>query len=177
MLFRSSGLILLWERAIRVGDWIVVGADEGYVRRINVRSTEIETFDRLTVIVPNSNLVSGVVKNWVRGDKVGRVKIAIVLGNDADTQKARDILVDCAKASDAVLRIPAPQVLFDAIAATQSTLELLCFVDDVETSARIRSDLLFDIHKRFKDAALVGVLPPPPVPVVVNVRGAAVESG
>ena len=72
-----SGLILLWERVIRVGDWVVVGDEQGYVKRINVRSTEIETFDRATMIVPNSNLVAGVVKNWLRGDKVGRIKIAI----------------------------------------------------------------------------------------------------
>ena len=67
-----SGLILLWERAVRVGDWIVVGADQGFVRRINVRSTEIETFDRAQVIIPNSNLVSGVVTNLVRNDRSGR---------------------------------------------------------------------------------------------------------
>ena len=64
-----SGLILLWERAVRVGDLVVVGSDQGYVTRINVRSTEIETIDRATVIVPNSNLVSGVVKNWLRNDR------------------------------------------------------------------------------------------------------------
>ena len=70
-----SGLILLWERAVRVGDWVVVGSDQGYVRKINVRSTEIETFDRAAVIVPNSNLVSGVVKNLMRADRVGRLTI------------------------------------------------------------------------------------------------------
>ena len=166
-----SGLILLWERAIRVGDWIVVGEDQGYVRRINVRSTEIETFDRLTVIVPNSNLVSGVVKNWVRGDRVGRVRVTMVLGNETDTEAARDLLVASARAHESVLRIPAPAVVFAAIGPSSSTLDLFCYVDDVETSARIRSDLLFDIHKRFKAAALVGVLPPPPVPAVVNVLG------
>ena len=68
-----SGLILLWERPIRVGDLMVVGDNEGYVRRINVRATEIETFDRSTVIVPNSNLISGVVKNRVRSDRIVRV--------------------------------------------------------------------------------------------------------
>ena len=72
-----SGLILLWERAIRVGDWVVMGDDQGYVKRIDVRSTEIETFDRATMIVPNSNLVTGVVKNWLRDNKVGRIKIAL----------------------------------------------------------------------------------------------------
>ena len=71
-----SGLILLWERGIRVGDWIVVGAEQGFVRRINARSTEIETFDRATLIVPNSSLVTGIVKNWYHDDRVGRIVIA-----------------------------------------------------------------------------------------------------
>ena len=83
-----SGLIILWERAIRVGDWIVVGSDEGYVRRINVRSTEIETFDRATVIVPNSNLMTGVVKNWVRNDRVGRIRLPITVGLAAKPEES-----------------------------------------------------------------------------------------
>ncbi len=73
-----SGLILLWERVIRVGDWVVVGDEQGYVRRINVRSTEIETFDRATMIVPNQISITGIVKNWLRGDRVGRIKLALV---------------------------------------------------------------------------------------------------
>ena len=72
-----SGLILLWERPIRVGDLVVVGDGEGYVRRINVRSTEIQTFDRSTLIVPNSNLISGIVRNRVRNDRVGRVLVSV----------------------------------------------------------------------------------------------------
>ena len=82
-----SGLILLWERAISVGDWVVVGDEQGYVKRINVRSTEIETFDRATMIVPNSNLISGVVKNWVSGDRVGRIRVAVPVNLEADPEK------------------------------------------------------------------------------------------
>ncbi len=72
-----SGLILLWERGIRVGDWVVVGTEQGFVRRINARATEIETFDRSTLIVPNSTLVSGTVKNWMYNDRVARIIVPI----------------------------------------------------------------------------------------------------
>ena len=165
-----SGLILLWERAIRVGDWIVVGEDQGYVRRINVRATEIETFDRLTVIVPNSSLVSGVVKNWVRGDRIGRLKISISLSHDMDVAKARECLIASARAEDAVVRIPAPSVLFSGLTLTGASLDLLCFVEDVETSARVRSDLMFDIHARFKAAGLLS-LPAVAAATVITING------
>jgi potassium efflux system protein len=149
-----SGLIILWERAIRVGDWIVVGEEQGYVRRINVRSTEIETFDRATVIVPNSNLVTGIVKNWVRTDRVGRVKIAVNVPFDADPERVRDALVGCAKGHDFVLSIPAPLVLFVGFGEFALQFELICFVDDVETATRIKSDLNFEILRKLKEAGI-----------------------
>ena len=114
-----SGLILLWERAIRVGDWIVVGADEGFVRRINVRSTEIETFDRSQVIVPNSSLIAGVVKNLVRSDRTGRVVIPIAVPGNANPEKVREVLLEIARSHELVLRIPAPRVLLAKISASE----------------------------------------------------------
>ena len=75
-----SGLILLAERPVKVGDWIVVGAGEGFVKQINVRSTEIETFDNCTIIVPNSSLIAEPVKNWTHRDTVGKMTIAGVGG-------------------------------------------------------------------------------------------------
>jgi potassium-dependent mechanosensitive channel len=149
-----SGLIILWERAIRVGDWIVVGDEQGYVRRINVRATEIETFDRATVIVPNSSLVIGVVKNWVRTDRVGRIKIGIGVQFDVDPDRVRDILVACAKANEFVLSIPAPAVIFVGFGESALQFELICFVDDVETAARVKSDLNFDIFRKIKEAGI-----------------------
>jgi potassium efflux system protein len=146
-----SGLIILWERAIRVGDWIVVGDEQGYVRRINVRATEIETFDRATVIVPNSSLVTGVVKNWVRTDRVGRIKIDIGARFDVDPEVVREMLVASAKANEFVLSIPAPAVVFVGFGEWALQFELVCFVDDVETAGRVKSDLNFEIFRRFKE--------------------------
>lgn len=155
-----SGLIVLWERAIRVGDWISVGGEEGYVRRINVRSTEIETFDRVLVVMPNSNLVSGVVKNWVRGDKGGRIKIRVATRREADPQEARELIVGCAKAHEAVERIPAPSALFLAFDQVALHFELICFIGDVEISGRVKSELTFAIFEAMRGAELL----PPPAP-------------
>ena len=149
-----SGLILLWERAIRVGDWIVVGDEQGFVRRINVRSTEIETFDRAAVIVPNSNLVSGIVKNWVRMDRIGRIKIDLGVSYDADPEVVHDLLIDCAKAHAQVLAIPSPAVLFTSFGDSALQFELICFVEDVETGGRVKSDLHFDIIKHLRAAGI-----------------------
>jgi len=162
-----SGLILLWERAIRVGDWVVLGDEQGYVKRINVRSTEIETFDRATMIVPNSNLVTGVVKNWLRGDKVGRVKILLAPHSGVDPEQIRDILLAAARAQDGVLRIPAPQVMFLGMESAQFRFELWCYLEDVEQSSRVRSDLHFDLHKRLADAGIEIAAPPTQTPPTV----------
>ena len=75
-----SGLILLTERPIRVGDSIVVKGEEGWVRRVRVRATEIETFDRASVIIPNSELITGVVKNWTRANTLARIVVKVGRG-------------------------------------------------------------------------------------------------
>lgn len=159
-----SGLILLWERAIRVGDWIVVGSEEGLVRRINVRSTEIETFDRVAVIVPNSNLISGVVKNYVRTDSTGRLQITLPINAAADPEKARDILLEIAKSQRLVLKDPAPFANFTSITASAFIFDLFCYVADVGTLGSVKSQLNFEIYRRFKADGLFAV--PPPLSVV-----------
>jgi small-conductance mechanosensitive channel len=161
-----SGLILLWERAVRVGDLVVIGEEQGYVRRINVRSTEIETFDRVTMIVPNSNLVTGVVKNWVRGDKIGRIKIPLAVNLESDPEHVRDVLIDVAKQHELVEKLPAPNVMFIAMTESLLKFELVCFVGDVEKAGRVKSDLHFAIHARLK-AEKISLSPPAaPAPVI-----------
>ncbi len=92
-----SGLILLAERSIRVGDWVVVKNEEGWVRRISIRATEIETFDRASVIIPNQEFITGVVKNWTHGNTVGRIIVKVRVAFDSDVARVRDLLVECAK--------------------------------------------------------------------------------
>lgn len=145
-----SGLIILWERAVRVGDWIVVGADQGFVRRINIRSTEIETFDRASVIIPNSSLITGVVKNLLRNDTTGRITISIAVNAASDPEKVREVLIDIAKTHDLVLGIPSPQVMFTTVSGSTLNFELTCCIGDVMNSQRVKSDLNFEIYRRFK---------------------------
>jgi small-conductance mechanosensitive channel len=146
-----SGLILLWERPIRVGDLIVAGEGDGVVKRINVRSTEIETADRSMVIIPNSNLISGVVKNRVRADRTGRVVIALSVPRDTDPSHVRDVLIGAAKDHGDVLAEPPPRVFFKKISETTLDFELICVVGEIDLGLRVTSDLHFVIHKRLND--------------------------
>lgn len=165
-----SGLILLWERAVRVGDWIIVGGDQGFVRRINVRSTEIETVDRAQVIIPNSSLITGVVKNLVRNDRSGRIVIAVTVNGAADPEKVREVLFAVAKGNDRVLKIPAPQIFFTGMSGPALSFELAAFVADVEIMTRVRSDLHFEIFKQFKENKFFDA--PAPDPQKIQIVGA-----
>ncbi len=155
-----SGIIVLWERSIRVGDLVVLGDEQGYVRKINVRATEIETFDRATMIVPNSNLITGVVKNWVRNDRVARVRIPVTLNAGVDPEKVREIMTGAAKDNEKVSKIPAPATMFVAMEPAGFKFELVCFVEDVETSGRTKSDLLYAIFAAFREAGISIAGPP-----------------
>ena len=146
-----SGLILLWERPIRVGDQVLVGDAEGIVKRINVRSTEIETFDRSSVIVPNSNLVSGVVRNRVRSDRTGRVLISISVPRRLNPTDVRAMLLDAAEAHGDVLKKPGPNVLFKKLGTTTMEFDLICVVGDVDIVGRVTSDLNYAIYRRLSE--------------------------
>jgi potassium-dependent mechanosensitive channel len=148
-----SGLILLWERPIRVGDWIVVGEEQGIVKRINVRSTEIETFDRASLIVPNAQFISGNVKNWMHNDRTARVVIPVGVGYGSDPDQVRKILLGVATKSDEVLKDPPPRVYFMRLGDTTMEFELRCFAD-VDRVLPVKSELLFQILKQLTKAKI-----------------------
>lgn len=149
-----SGLILLFERPVKVGDWIVVGGDEGIVRRISVRSTEIETFDRSSVVLPNSELIMGRVRNWTLRDAVGRTKITLNVRYDMDPAKARDIILNIARKHPDVLKHPAPFVSFDGFVGDSAQLSLNIYVGDVTRGGRTKSEVSFDLLKSLPEAGI-----------------------
>ncbi len=146
-----SGLILLAERPIKLGDWIIVGGHEGIVRRISVRSTEIETFDRANVIVPNSMLISDMVKNWTLHNSTGRVPVPVHVHVGSDPEKVRDILLDVARQHPQVLSNPAPVVLFEDFGPSSLDFILFVYLVNVNRSFAVRTDLRIAILKAFRN--------------------------
>jgi potassium-dependent mechanosensitive channel len=149
-----SGLILLTERPIRVGDSIVVKGEEGWVRRVRVRATEIETFDRASVIIPNSEFITGVVKNWTRANRLGRIVVKVGVGYESDPAQVRDILTEIANAHPQVVQTPPPAAYLVAFGETALEFELRCVVAEVEKGLSVRSDLHYAIIEKFREAAI-----------------------
>lgn len=148
-----SGLILLWERPIRVGDWVVVGDEQGTVKRINVRATEIQTFDRASLIIPNSEFITGRVKNWMHADRTGRIIIPINVDYQSNPDEVQKLLKEAALAHREVMSEPAPVVIFKNLGESGLDFELRCFCD-VDAMATTRSELLFDIFRRLREAKI-----------------------
>ncbi|WP_248310384.1 DUF3772 domain-containing protein [Bosea sp. 117] len=151
-----SGLILLAERPIRVGDMILVKGEEGYVRRISVRATEIETFDRAMVLIPNSDLITGMVKNFTHANTTGRVIVPVNVTYDSDPEEVRDILIGCACDHPQVLRSPPPRVFLMKFGDASLQFELRCVVANVDYALTVKSDLHFAVFDRLK-AAKIGM--------------------
>ncbi|MCB1680300.1 MAG: mechanosensitive ion channel family protein [Rhodospirillales bacterium] len=136
-----SGLILLFERPIKVGDWVIVNSGEGIVKKISVRATEIETFDRTSIIVPNSELISSAVKNWNYNDRIGRVIINIGVTYNSKPRRVREILLECAKEHPSVLSHPAPSVFFKDFGDSALIFELRVFIRNIRDIYDVSTDL------------------------------------
>jgi small-conductance mechanosensitive channel len=155
-----SGIVLLAERPIRVGDWVVVKNEEGIVRRISVRATEIETFDHASVIIPNSDFITGAVKNLTRADTMSRITVKVRAPYDGDVAAVRETLMSCASDHPQVLQAPPPRVFLMALGDFALEFELRCFVANVTAALAVKSDLQMTILQRFRAAGIpIPVLP------------------
>ena len=149
-----SGLILLFERPIKRGDWIVVGNTEGYVKKISIRSTHIQTFDRSDVIVPNSDLISNQVTNWMLYDKSGRVRVPIGVAYGSDTEKVKNILLELANSHDEVIKNNTEypiSALFLGFGDSSLNFELRCHIKNIDKRLNVLSDLNYKLDAMFRE--------------------------
>lgn len=149
-----AGLILLAERPIKPGDWVVVGGHEGKVKKVNVRSTEVETFQRASVIIPNADLISTPVVNWTHKNILGRVEVTIGVAYGTDPRLVETVLLDCAKAHPNVTTYPESHVLFIDFGDSSLNFELRAYISDVEKRLHTASELRFAIHDALKEKGI-----------------------
>jgi len=161
-----SGLILLVERPIKIGDLVLVGGEEGYVRKISVRSTEIETFDRANVLVPNSYFITEKVKNWTFRNNIGRLVIPVGVAYGSDPRKVKTILLKVAYAHPNVMTAPEPAVDFEDFGASSLNFKLYAYIGDLTKAGGIRTDLRIAILEAFNEAGIV--LPYPQSEVTIR---------
>ena len=149
-----SGLILLFERPVKVGDMVVVDNESGIVRKIGLRSTVIETFDRAEIFVPNSQLISQKVTNWTHSNAVARLRIAVGVAYGTDVERVFSLLTDIARANPRILPNPAPLPLLLGFGESNLNVELLVWLADVNERQLAQSELCQEIAERFQEKGI-----------------------
>ena len=146
-----AGIIILLERPFRVGDWVIMNGEEGKIKQINIRSTEMETFKRTSVIVPNATLLSSSVTNLTHGDNMSRQTIKVGVSYSSDPEKVKQILLDSVKEHKDILKTPEPYVLFTDFGSSSLDFELRYYIRNLWESWPTTSDLRYTIFRKFAE--------------------------
>ena len=146
-----SGLILLFERPIKVGDRVTVGEIEGDVSSINMRSTTIQSLDNISIIVPNSEFISSTVTNWSYSDPKIRLKIEVGVSYSSDLDTVRKALLEVAGENDNILKDPEPIVLLSSFGDSSWDMLLVVWLGDPKRYYLTRSEINCAIVKKFRD--------------------------
>ncbi|MBQ9235452.1 MAG: mechanosensitive ion channel [Alphaproteobacteria bacterium] len=144
-----SGIIMLFERPIKVGDWVIINGEEGQIKQINIRSTEIETFTRSSLIIPNSKVLSNAVTNLTHQNNWARYSVKVGVAYGSDVKKVEQILLDCALNHPKVVKKPAPYVLFKDFGSSSLDFEVRFYVNDIWKGWTTPSDIRFMINEKF----------------------------
>ena len=153
-----SGIILLFERPIKAGDFVSVGDVEGYVKKISIRATEIETLDNQDMLIPNSELISGRVTNWVLHNPYGRLIIKIGVSYGSDVDKVKTILESVSSDHEQVItdsRASPPKALFMGFGDSSLDFELRVRILDIKKRYDVLSDLNFEINHQFSKEGII----------------------
>ena len=146
-----SGIIMLIERPIKVGDRIIVGEDDGIVKNISVRATEIEDFEKSSILIPNSELISGRVQNWTFHTPLNRVRVSVGVAYGTDVRLVESLLLEVAEENKNVVKEPAPRVYFDDFGDSALIFRLMAYIYDIDIRNRTPSNLRFAIEQKFRE--------------------------
>jgi potassium efflux system protein len=149
-----SGIIILFERPIRVGDVVTIGTTDGVVTRIQIRATTIRTWDRQELLVPNKEFITGRLLNWSLSDQTTRIKVPVGVAYGSDVEKAMTLMSEAAAANPNVLAEPASSIIFDAFGDNALSLVLRCFVDSQDVRLTTMTQLHQAINQRFNEAGI-----------------------
>ena len=149
-----SGLIILFERPIRIGDVVTIGDTEGAVSRIQIRATTIRTWDGMELLVPNKEFITGRLLNWTLSDQVTRLKIPVGVAYGSDVQKAMSLMDEAARKNETILSDPAPYIVFNGFGDNALSLELRCYVGVQGHRIPAVTNLHEEINRMFSEAGI-----------------------
>lgn len=168
-----SGIIVLFEQPVRVGDVVTIGGSTGVVSRIHIRATTIRDWENKELLVPNRELITGKVLNWTLSDTITRVEIKVGITYGSDVQKALDILIGTAKENPRIMEQPAPFVHFEQFGDSSLSLTLRAFVSQMGDRLASVTEMNKVIDQRFKEEGITIAYPQ----VDIHVKNEAVEKG
>ena len=154
-----SGLILLFERPIRIGDIVTVGDTSGVVTKIRIRSTTIRNWDQQELLVPNKEFVTGRLLNWTLSDPIARILINVGIAYGSDVSKAMQIILKCAQDHERVLEEPAPLVTFETFGDNALGIVLRCYIGSIDYRLPTLSEINESINRELNAAGIVIAFP------------------
>ena len=145
-----SGLIILFERPVRVGDTVTVGETSGTVTRIRIRATTVTDWDRKELVIPNKEFVTNRITNWSLTDPILRISVSVGIAYGSNTIRATELLLECARANPHVLKEPAPRALFMGFGESSLDFALRVFIPNIDYFLSTKSELHEAIDKAFR---------------------------
>ena len=148
------GLIILFERPVRVGDYVTIGDQSGTVARIKIRATTLSDLDNREILIPNKELITGRVTNWTLSNSITRLTVPVGIAYGSDTDAARDIMLNVLKKSDSILNTPSPQVLFTGFGDSSLNFEMRVFLKSFEERWPARHLIHTEVNKALEKAGI-----------------------
>lgn len=154
-----SGLIILFERPIRVGDIVTIDEITGVVSRIRMRATTITNWDRKEFVVPNKEFITGRLLNWTLSDQINRIVVNVGVAYGSDTQRVRELLLEVAASHPVVMKDPAPVATFEGFGEHSLNFVLRCYLPNLENRLEVINHLHMTVDRRFRESGIELALP------------------